>query len=97
MLEDNGKTEGKSEEEEAEDEVNESEGSKKGANEIQMRKWKVHFDKSKLYIKYMENEPIFMKNKSATNLRTLILPAGDFKCRAGIDFCRWQPQKIYIL
>ena len=45
----------------------------------------------------MENEPIFMKNKSATNLRTLILPAGDFKCRAGIDFCRWQPQKIYIL
>ena len=42
------------EKEEAEDEVNESEGSKKGANEIQMRKWKVHFDKSKLYIKYME-------------------------------------------
>jgi hypothetical protein len=43
------------EKEEADDEVNKSEGSKKGANEIQMRKWKVHFDKSKLYIKYMEN------------------------------------------
>lgn len=27
---------------EAEDEVNESEGGKKGTNEIQMQKWKIH-------------------------------------------------------
>lgn len=49
--------------EEAEDDVNESEGGKKGANEIQMCKWKVHFDKSKNIIKVYGDPFVIIRDK----------------------------------